>query len=67
MPLKAKSLARHAAKHELRSHSTMAMASPVSFVKRVTNYPAVRATAERLPVSEVLRPGAPTIIHLFTG
>ena len=45
----------------------MAMASPVSFVKRVTNYPAVRATAERLPVPEVLRPGAPTIIHLFTG
>ena len=48
----------------------MAVVAPVSFVKRVTPYGSpegVRATAERLALSEVLRPGAPTVIHLFTG
>ena len=39
------------------------VASPVSFAKRATPYPSVGATCERLPLSKVLRPGAPTVFH----
>ena len=40
---------------------------PIRFVKRVTPYPDVCATDERQPLAEVLLPGCPTVIHLFTG
>ena len=43
------------------------LAPPVSFVKRVTPLPEVTATNTRQPLSEVLLPGCPTVIHLFTG
>ena len=43
------------------------VAPPVSFVNRVTNYPKVKATKERAPLSQILTPGAPTVMHLFTG
>jgi hypothetical protein len=40
---------------------------PVAHVKRVTNFPDVRATNEREPLSNILRAGCPTVLHLFTG
>ena len=43
------------------------VAPPVAHVTRVTNFPQVRATNEREPLSKVLRPGLPTVMHLFTG
>ena len=40
---------------------------PVAYVSLVSNYPSPRAKRERKPLSEVLTPNQPAVLHLFTG
>ena len=40
---------------------------PVTYVSLVSNYPSPRAKRERKPLSEVLTPNQPAVLHLFTG
>ena len=40
---------------------------PVAYVSLVSNYPSPRAERERKPLSEVLTPNQPAVLHLFTG
>ena len=43
------------------------VAPPINHVSLVTNYPRVKASRERKPLSEVLAPNQPAVVHLFTG
>ena len=57
---------------ELRAGASRPMAQPVvqppvTYVSLVSNYPSPRAKRERKPLSEVLTPNQPAVLHLFTG
>ena len=58
--------------HSLPAGASRPMAQPVvqppvTYVSLVSNYPSPRAKRERKPLSEVLTPNQPAVLHLFTG
>jgi len=43
------------------------LAPPIKAVRLVTPYPRPKAGDTDVPLSDVLKPGKPAVLHLFTG
>jgi len=43
------------------------LAPPIKAVRLVTPYPRPKAGDTDVPLSDILKPGKPAVLHLFTG